>query len=270
MKPNLQRRIQRYGWDLAAPYYDNSWKRQLRPAQRKLLSTAGVDSGDSVLDISCGTGLVTKPLKQMAGPDGSVTGIDLSEEMVESAREQLSEKADHLHFLRMDAEELDFEDNCFDSVICSLGLMYYPKPEKAIREMYRVAKPGGACSSLVWGARKQCGWASIFPIVDRRVQSDVCPLFFRLGTGNTLKNIYQQTGFRDVTSQRFSSKLLFEDDEEACTAAFLGGPVALAYQKFDDATKSEVHEEYLESIQPYKKGSVFKIPGEFVITRGIK
>jgi hypothetical protein len=48
----------------------------------------------------------------------------------------------------------------------------------------------------------------------------------------------------------------------------VGGPVALAYSRFDDATREEAHAEYLTSIEPYRNGKRYEIPGEFVIARG--
>jgi len=80
----------------------------------------------------------------------------------------------------MDAEALACSDASFDVAINSLGAMYYPDPDKAFREMYRIIKPGGRAVALLWGRRSTCGWAEIFPFVDRRVESDVCPLFSSL------------------------------------------------------------------------------------------
>lgn len=271
MKPELQRRVQRYGWDKAAPYYDNGWQKQLWPAQERLLAATNIRTGDNVLDISCGSGLVTLPIAETVTSAGSVTGIDLSEGMIEKARSRTEKLSfSHVTYKQMDAESLDFEDHSFDAVVCSLGLMYFPYPEKALNEMFRVVKKGAKVSTLVWGARKECGWASIFPIVDKRVNSDVCPLFFQLGTGNALSAAYEKAGFQDISTDRFSTHLTFENDEEACVAAFWGGAVALAYQKFDQPTREEAHQEYLDSIQSFKKDEGYSIPGEFVITTGIK
>ena len=64
--------------------------------------------------------------------------------------------------------------------------MYVPDVTAALTEMRRVLATGGRGVCAVWGARKHCGWAEIFPIVESRVQSDVCPMFFQLGTGSTL------------------------------------------------------------------------------------
>lgn len=271
MRPELQRRVQRYGWDYSSPHYETGWQRQLWPAQEQLLDKTGIQPGEEILDISCGTGLVTFPMAHSTGSEGSVTGIDLSEGMIEKAKDLTEERAlENITFKHMDAEELDLEDHSFDVAVNSLGLMYYPDPDKALREMYRVLKPGGRASALVWGRRKECGWAEIFPIVDCRVKTDVCPLFFQLGTGENLAATFRQAGFSAITTDRFTIPLQYDTDEEAIVGAFLGGAVAMAYRKFDDETKEEAHKEYIESIKPYHDGDRYSIPGEFVVVTGIK
>lgn len=272
MKPELQRRVQKYGWDYSSPYYESGWQRQLWPAQRRLLEAASIREGEEVLDISCGTGLVTFPIAEAVGAKGSVTAVDLSEGMIEKAKKLAAEKRiEGITFRAMDAEKLDLPDGAFDVAINSLGLMYYPDPDTSNKEMYRVLRPGGRAAALVWGQRKACGWAEIFPIVDRRVKTDVCPLFFQLGTGENLQHSFEKAGFKDVTSDRFDVALHYETDEEAIIGAFLGGAVALAYRKFDESTKEEAHAEYLESIEPYQDGKGhYDIPGEFVIVTGRK
>lgn len=271
MKPELQRRVQRYGWDYSSPHYEKGWQRQLWPAQERLLKMAELQQGEKVLDISCGTGLVTFPIAESVGSEGSVTGIDISEGMIEKAAEEAEKKGfSNVTFQQMDAEKLDLRDASFDIAINSLGLMYYPDPDRAIREMYSVVKPGGRAAALVWGRRSACGWAELFPIMDRRVESDVCPLFFQLGTGENLQKVFEKVGFEDVTTDRFNVTLNYKSDEEAIVGAFLGGAVALAYRKFDEQTKEGAHAEYIESIQPYWNGSQYEVPGEFVIVTGQK
>lgn len=269
MKPDLQRRVQRYGWDYSSPHYDAGWQRQLWPAQQRLLEEAAPEAGEAVLDISCGTGLVTFPLAEAVGGGGHVTGIDLSEKMIgEVSRRAQEAGVEQVDFRHMDAEALDLPDGRFDLAVNSLGLMYYPEPQKAVDEMHRVLREGGRAAALVWGRRKACGWADIFPVVDKRVQSDVCPLFFQLGTGEQLAHAFDQAGFGAIHSERFEVNLHYEDEEEVLTAAFLGGAVAMAYRKFDESTREAAHREYLDSVEQFKSGGEYDIPGEFVIVTG--
>jgi hypothetical protein len=106
--------------------------------------------------------------------------------------------------------------------------------------------------------------------VDARVQSEVCPLFFSLGTGNRLQATFEEAGLVDVVTERIETRLAWGSPDEACGAAFVGGPVALAYSRFDGATRHAVHAEYLESLAPWREGAGYQVPGEFVVVAGRK
>lgn len=269
MDPRLQRRVQRYGWDKAAPLYERYWARQLEPAQARLLARAALRPGERILDVAAGTGLVTFPAATAVGPAGLVVGTDLSDSMVASLRAgAAARRLPWITALRMDAEALDFAPEAFDAVLCALGLMYFPDPVACLREMRRVLAPGGRAVAAVWGARGQCGWAEIFPIVEARIQSEACPLFFQLGTGNALEAAFAAAGFGDVEADRLTVTLEYDSAESACGAAFAGGPVALAYSRFDEDTRRDAHADYLRSIEPFRVADRYRIPGEFVVVAG--
>lgn len=269
MDERLQLRVQRYGWDRAASIYDRAWAGPLRPAQELLFDLAGLEEGESVLETACGSGLVTLDIARAVGPSGEVLATDLSEKMMERAR-QATESAGlgNVRFERMDAGALDVPDDSFDAALCSLGLMYVTDFAAATRELARVVRPGGRVVAVVWGERRRCGWADIFPIVDARVNTDVCPLFFQLGTGNTLEGLMHEAGFGTLESRRIRTTLEFPNREIALEAAFAGGPVAMAYDRFDPDVKDAVHQEYLDSIEPFRDGDGYRIPGEYVAVRG--
>lgn len=269
MEARLQRRVQRYGWDKAAGHYEAHWASQLRPAQARLLELARLAPGERVIDVACGTGLVTLTAATAVGPSGAVLGTDLSAGMVEFARNAAVRSGiGNVRFARVDAETLAAEPATFDVALCSLGLMYVPSPEAALRELHRVLRPGGRAVVSVWGDRSRCGWADVFPIVDARVESEVCPLFFRLGAGDALRGALEGAGFVDVAVERLTARLAFSDPDDACGAAFVGGPVALAYARFDEQVRREVCNEYLASIARYRDGCGYAVPGEFVIAAG--
>ena len=148
--------------------------------------------------------------------------------------------------------------------------MYVPDPAKAFSEMFRVLRPGGRAVVAIWGARNRCGWAEIFSIVDRRVASEVCPMFFQLGTGDMLTKVMQAAGFGDVIVERIAVPLHYGSPDEALGAAFVGGPVALAYSHSDQQARGEAHAEYLASIESYRRGERYDVPGEFVVARGTR
>ena len=270
MDARLQRRIQRYGWDLAAVDYESLWQARLAEAQDALLALASPAVGERVLDIACGTGLVSFGAARAVGPNGHVLGIDLSDRMINAAERRARDlKISNCIFSRMDAETLALPDASIDVALCALGLMYMPDPEQALREMYRVLRPGGRVSLAVWGERSKCGWSAIFPIVDDEVASEVCPLFFRLGEQDTLARLCADAKFGDVRHRRITTTLAFADANEACDAAFVGGPVALAWSRFDNEVRARVRARYLNAIESWRHGHGYRIPGEFVIAGAV-
>ena len=271
MEPSLQRRVQRYGWDKASAYYENSWQAQLQPAHDALLNTAKINSGEKIIDVASGTGLISYRALRETGKNGFVLGTDISEKMVQLANETATENnLSNIRFERMDAEELTAEDNTYDVALCALGLMYVVNPVSALKQMCRVLKPNGRCVVAVWGKRNSCGWSDIFGIVDKRVSSEVCPMFFNLGNDSMLEKSFEVAGFSKIQTEKINSSLQYNSPEEACTAAFEGGPVALAYFKFSDNVKMEAKNEYLASIEKYKNGNTYAVPGEFIIGIGYK
>jgi ubiquinone/menaquinone biosynthesis C-methylase UbiE len=268
----LQRRVQRYGWDLAAEVYEEGWRAALAPAHARLLALADLRPGERVLDVACGTGVITLAAARAVHPGGAVAGVDVSERMVELARARAAaESLEHVALHRMDAELLAFDDAAFDVALDALGLMYLPDPHAALLEMHRVLRPAGRAVAAVWGARARCGWAEIFPIVQRRVHSEVCPLFFQLGNGDALAFALRRAGFAAVELERVPTTLHYATAADALTAALDAGPVALAASRFDAAMRASAEAEYLASIEPYRaEGDGYAIPGEFVVARGVR
>jgi SAM-dependent methyltransferase len=266
MEPRLQRRVQRYGWDLAASAYESLWGSQLAPAQAHVMACAALMPGEHVVDVACGTGTTTIQAAARVLPGGDVLGVDLSGRMVEAARARAREqRCSNARFERMGAERLELPDDTFDVALCALGFMYLPDPDRALAEMRRVLRQHGRIILAVWGERAQCGWAGLFPIVDAEVTSEVCPLFFRLGQGEALAELCAACGL-DVTSQcRITTTLSFKDDDEACDAAFVGGPVALAWSRLDPSARLRVRSRYLESIARWRRERCYRIPAQFVV-----
>lgn len=267
MDPRLQLRVQRYGWDRAAPHYEQAWSEALAPATNAVLLSAALRPGEHVLDVACGSGVLTRAAWQaVAAGGGAVVGTDLSAQMLVQASEQSPE----CRFVRADGQRL--EDSLpaeqFDVVLCGLGLMYMPDPEGALVSMVRRLRPGGRVIVSVWGERRACAWADLFPIVDAHVDSEVCPMFFRLGGGNALANALRGAGLQNVVTTRMATHAHYADADAACDAAFIAGPVALAYSRFDAAIRSTVRADYLASIAPWREGAGYSLPGEFVIGSG--
>ena len=118
---------------------------------------------------------------------------------------------------------------------------------------------------VVWGERSRCGWSALFPIVDAEVASEVCPLFFRLGRQDTLAHLCADAKFEAIEHRRIAAALNYVNADEACDAAFVGGPVALAWSRFGEEARARVRARYLQAIETWRHDASFSVPCEFVV-----
>lgn len=270
MDPKLQVRIQRYGWDAASQFYEDGWRGPLAPAQATLLAAASLRSGECVIEVACGSGLVTRAIAAAVGPSGEVLATDLSQSMVDLTAARCADaEIDWVKTARMSADDLTVEAGQFDAALCALGLMYVPDPRQAVMSMRRAVKAGGRVVATVWGERRNCGWAEIFPIVDARVKSEVCPLFYACGAPDALRRDFAAAGLSDMTEHRQQEVLEFADERALLTAMLIGGPVALAVKRFTPAILAEVESEFIASVRAHRSADGrYLIPGEFVTVAG--
>jgi ubiquinone/menaquinone biosynthesis C-methylase UbiE len=110
------------------------------PVSVALLEAAAVAPGERVLDVACGTGVIARLAADGVGPSGTVTGLDLSPDMIEVAR-AVSPSTIEWHV--GDATSLPFADDAYDVVLCQMGLMFMQDRHAAVAEMRRVTAPGG-------------------------------------------------------------------------------------------------------------------------------
>jgi ubiquinone/menaquinone biosynthesis C-methylase UbiE len=122
-----------------------------------LLDRIGLERGESVLDIACGTGVVAR-LAQQRGHVGRLVGIDLNTAMLAIARQ----KSASIEWIEGSALNLPFNSNSFDAVLCQLGLQFFPDRPLALKEMARVLKPGGRAALSVYSAIERTPAAYFF------------------------------------------------------------------------------------------------------------
>ncbi|MEO8526267.1 MAG: methyltransferase domain-containing protein [Caldimonas sp.] len=114
------------------------------PIARHLVGLARLDPQARILDVGCGTGVVTRLAAAGLGPKGRVVGLDLSDGMLRKAAElaQVAPGGDRIEFRKGDAERLDFETASFDATLSLYALRHLPHPRLALKEMLRVTRPG--------------------------------------------------------------------------------------------------------------------------------
>lgn len=128
--------MERSGWHAKSVSYDDLFWPITRDAMGPLLDAAGVDANSTVLDVASGPGYGAAT----TAARGSIpVGIDFADNMVATAKRNYP----NIDFRRGDAENLAFNDDCFDAVICAFGILHMPQPQKAMAEAVRVLKPGG-------------------------------------------------------------------------------------------------------------------------------
>ncbi|MEJ7540746.1 demethylmenaquinone methyltransferase [Staphylococcus intermedius] len=115
--------------------------------RKKVMKEMDVQPGKIALDVCCGTADWTIALSQSVGPEGEVTGLDFSENMLKVGEEKTAHM-DNIRLVQGDAMALPFDDNSFDYVTIGFGLRNIPDYTQALSEMYRVLKPGGMAVCL--------------------------------------------------------------------------------------------------------------------------
>jgi ubiquinone/menaquinone biosynthesis C-methylase UbiE len=131
-----------------APFYDatHAWPLPLRREARLAL---GVQRGDRVLDVACGTGLNFSHLRELVGEEGYVLGVDATPAMLDIARQRIARRGrKNVEVREVDAAQLPFLDASFDKAICTFALSIIPDYVRAIEEARRVLVPGGRFVSL--------------------------------------------------------------------------------------------------------------------------
>lgn len=111
-----------------------------------VLDAVGVKPGDSVLDVACGTGVVAREAAKRVDDTGKVVGLDCNDGMLAVARRI----APDIDWRTGQAEKLPFDDGSFDVVACQFALMFFEDRVAALREMWRVLKPGGRLAVATW------------------------------------------------------------------------------------------------------------------------
>jgi ubiquinone/menaquinone biosynthesis C-methylase UbiE len=174
------------------------------PLTEALIRDAGIGAGQTVLDVAGGAGEPSLTIAEKVGPTGAVTCTDAVAEMVAAAEIEAHRRGlTNITFRQCVADSLPFESNSFDAVVSRLGVMFFPDPLAALREMLRVTKPGGALALAVWHQNELNPFTYIVTeVMSRYVESPPAdpdaPGAFRFAESGKLASILKLAGASDV------------------------------------------------------------------------
>ena len=164
----------------------------------RVAAAANIQPGQSVLDVACGTGVLSREVAARVGPNGSVIGLDVNEGMLAVAKR----KAPAIEWRQGVAETLPFEDERFDAVVSQFGLMFFTDRRAALTEMMRVLRPGGHLAVAVWDTLDNTvGYAALGGVMQQLFGDQFSEAFggpFVLGDTNVLASIFTDAGIANA------------------------------------------------------------------------
>jgi ubiquinone/menaquinone biosynthesis C-methylase UbiE len=245
--PDEQKRRVLANFNAMAGNYDSLGFTQ-RCAKR-LLELSNLKTGETVLDVATGTGLVATVAAQMVGTMGKVIGIDFSPEMLVKAKQKAT-GISQLEFREGDAEHLALPDESFDVVLCASSLFFIPDMGQAVRESWRVLKPGGRLGfssfgpsffkplRMLWRDRLVTHGLSLSP----SLPSD------RLAEPAMSESLLRDAGFTNVSvqSEQLGYYQTLEQRWHEIKVSLEGMPLA----KFSEEEQAQIKKEHLEELEP--------------------
>lgn len=186
----------------------------------RVAAAAAIEPGQRVLDVACGTGVLTQEASSRSGDSGRVIGIDNNAGMLAVARR----KAPATEWIEAPAESLPFPDASFDSVVCQFGLMYFEDHARALGEMWRVLRENGRLAFVVWDRLDRCpGFAAeerVWMEAFDNDEVDAAP--WSLGDPRALRLLLTQAGIDDADIETRQGTARFASIEDWIRAGVRG------------------------------------------------
>ena len=192
--------------------YEELWVPALFGQWSKIVAAeANLEPDHRVLDVACGTGVLTREVASILRNPRQVTGVDSNPGMLSVCMEHNKE----IEWKQGPAEKLPFQDQHFDVVLCQFGLMFFSDRVKAIREMVRVLKPGGRLVLTVWDALENIpAYSRSISIIERYGGSKAREALnspFELGDKDVLRALFSEAGISDITITTHTGTARFPD-----------------------------------------------------------
>ncbi|MFC7669832.1 class I SAM-dependent methyltransferase [Hymenobacter humi] len=281
MEPQLQaiREQQRETWNR----FSHGWRKWndltmdwLKPMGDEIIRLLEPKDGDVVLDVASGTGEPGLTIATLV-KSGKVVITDLSENMLEVARESAAERGiRNVETVACDVCELPFADNTFDKVSCRFGFMFFPDMQLAAREITRVLKPGGKIATAVWASPEKNFWiTAIMSTVGKHLQLPPPPAgapgMFRCAQPGFMAAIFKQAGLKNITETEISAKLNISNTNGYWIFMNeVAAPVVAALSKADDQLKEKIKGEVYELVNKRYPHGEIAIDSTALIIQGEK
>jgi ubiquinone/menaquinone biosynthesis C-methylase UbiE len=237
----------------------------LGPWAPGLIEAAALRPGERVLDLACGTGVVTRLAAEKVGPTGHVTGLDLNAGMLAVAR-SLPPGAT-IQWVLGSAVAMSLPDATFDAVVCQQGIQFFPDQPAALREMHRVLVPGGRVCISVWKSAGQYNIA-VGDALEQHVDAATANRYrasMIVPQAEALRQMLADTGFRDVQIRVSKMTLRFPPMETFVLCHLAGNPVAEAVAALSEEKRTALAKQVSRALQPYAEGEGTAVPYEIHI-----
>ncbi|MCA1658907.1 MAG: class I SAM-dependent methyltransferase [Verrucomicrobiaceae bacterium] len=207
-----------------------------QPYAEDLAARVHVEENALVLELACGTGILTRVLRTRLPSTVKLIATDLNEPMFRHAADKFGKK-EAVQWLQADACSLPFGDRMFDAVVCQFGIMFVPDKELAAREARRVLKPGGLFLFNVWDALEHNDVGRIAHETITSYFDKDPPTFYHVPFGyhdqEEIKRVLESAGFRDVRIEVVAKVGQPSRAREVATGLVQGNPVSMAIAERD-------------------------------------
>jgi SAM-dependent methyltransferase len=228
-----------------------------------------------VLDLASGTGEPGISLAQRVGPQGSVTAVDQSSELLDIAAERARNKK-LLNFTtqQADAHQLPFADQRFDLATCRFGVMFFSDAHRALAELRRVLKPGARACFAAWGSMEQPYWQTTMKMVHQHVGGTMLQPGgsdpFRFSAAGSLSDALSASGFHDVEESTRNLPWTWPGDAEevfdyACAVA---APFRPMLERVGAEQWPAIRAEAKAAIERYRVGDEIRFGADVVLASG--
>ncbi|MDA0999652.1 MAG: methyltransferase domain-containing protein [bacterium] len=188
-----------------------------------LVEKAGLQPGEAVLDVACGTGVVSRIAAERVGDAGRVVGLDLDPGMLEVAKRNTPLPVD---WELGDAQAMPFGDGEFDAALCQQGFQFLPDRVAGLREIRRVLRPGGRFAASVWsGFENNPGFEALHAAQLRHINPAApTPVSLSLTDPAVICSLLEGAGFREISLETISRASRFPSAGAFVEAVAAGGP----------------------------------------------